>query len=192
MKVFELLRSPLVKIIGITVILYFALFSNKENPNSLGNRLSPAKVKEHLNEVQEKSRFIVSNVKMAQELNKEKAAQLQPTPITIDNPELGSGEDVVACGDEVGISQGVYTKDGQQLNFFNSKIFIIGSKDEDFIEKNITGMKKDGVRNINIPYGSQPDDKKLQELLKFNATDLKYQITILSLKKKASPTATCN
>lgn len=193
MKIFELLRSPLVKGIGILLILYFALFSNKENPNSLGNRLSTENIKKDLSEAQEKSKFIIANVRVAQEVSKERAAQQQAaTQISIEDLEIGVGEDKVSCGDQVEISQGIYKKDGGQIDLINSKKFIIGTKVEEFIEKNIIDLKQGAIRNINIPYGFQSSDKKIAELLKFNATDIKYQITILDIKKNVSPTTSCS
>ncbi len=65
MKIFNLGNHPLVKVVGISAILYFALFANKENPESLGNRLSSEKIKKNVSEVKEKSHFIITNLEMA-------------------------------------------------------------------------------------------------------------------------------
>lgn len=196
MKIFELLRNPLIKTIGIVLVLYFALFANKEKPESLGNRLSSENIKKSFGEAQNQSKFIITNVKIAQEIAKEKAeeqksAQQNISDITTNDLEIGAEEQAVACGDEIEIAYGIYTKDGKQLEFFNSQKFIVGEEKNSTIEKNIIGMKRGGIREINIPYHYRTTDKKLVELLKFNATDLKYQITLLSIVKGIGSTLIC-
>lgn len=196
MKIFELLRNPLIKTIGIALVLYFALFANKEKPESLGNRLSSENIKKSFSEAQNQGKFIITNVKIAQEIAKEKAeeqklASQNISDIATSDLEIGAGEQSVACGDEVEISYGIYTKSGKQLEFLNSKKFVIGENQNPVIEKNIIGMKRGGIREINIPYNYRTEDKKLIELLKFNATDLKYQITLLSIVKGISSTLIC-
>jgi hypothetical protein len=198
MKIFELLRNPLIKTIGIVLVLYFALFANKEKPESLGNRLSSENIKKSLSEAQSQSKFIITNVKIAQEIAKEKEraeeqalAQQNISDITTNDLEIGAEEQVIACGDEVEIAYGIYTKDGKQLEFFNSQKFIVGEEKNLIIERNIIGMKRGGIREINIPYHYRTEDKKLAELLKLNATDLKYQITLLSIVKGIDSTLIC-
>jgi hypothetical protein len=196
MKIFELLRNPLIKTIGIALVLYFALFANKEKPESLGNRLSSENIKKSFSEAQNQGKFIITNVKIAQEIAKEKAAEQKLasqniSDIATSDLEIGTGEQLVACGDEAEISYGIYTKSGKQLEFLNSKKFVIGENQNPVIEKNIIGMKRGGIREINIPYNYRTEDKKLIELLKFNATDLKYQITLLSIVKGISSTLIC-
>jgi hypothetical protein len=194
MKIFELLKIPLIKWIGIALILYFALFSNKQNPNSLGNRLSKENVQKNLDEAREKSRFIAVNVKMAQEVAKEKETQkkiAQKMSISVNDIEKGSGEKSVACNDEIEISYSLQTKEGKEIEARRNQKLIIGSHKIRLIEQNILNMKEGGIRIINIPYGLETQDKKLDEILKFNATDLKYLVTILVIKKSSHPVTTC-
>ena len=70
--IFNILRQPLVKLFAVILILYFGLFYDKTNPDSLGNRLAPERLRKDFNEVQEKTFFIVSNLKEAKELNAKK------------------------------------------------------------------------------------------------------------------------
>lgn len=196
MKIFELLRNPLIKLIGVAIVLYFALFSNKENPDSLGNRWSFNQIKSDIKEVKSKSEFIINNVHMAQELAKEKNAEKQAmkengSKIFIEDVDIGSGEEIIGCGDKVEISYGIYSKDEKQLKFIEKQIVVIGDKNNPLIEKNIIGMKQNASRNIKIPYGFISQDNALNEMLKFNASDLKYQITILSLTKNSNPQISC-
>ena len=198
MKIVELLRHPLVKTVGIVLILYFALFSNKHNPNSLGNRLSADRVKQNLVEVQEKSQFIVTNVKKAQQLAKEKELQQEKelkivNPIVIEDLRSGTGEKMVSCGDQVNITYGLYSKNGKQLEFLNPKILIIGSNELPTLEKNIIGMKQYGIRNISTTPSFNPtnkNDQKLAGFLKDYGT-VRYQVTLLSFQKAPKVTVSC-
>jgi hypothetical protein len=184
MKIFDLLRNPFVKITGVVLVLYFALFANTENPNSLGNRLSSDNVKQDLSEIKEKSKFIVTNVKVAQGIAKEREAQQKAeAKISFEDLESGEGEEKVSCGNIVEISYAIYNKSGKQLEFSESKKLTVGSKENLLVEQNIIDMKRGGIRNIIIPYGFKTDDKKLESMLTFNESDLKYQITLLNITK---------
>jgi hypothetical protein len=196
MKIFQLLRNPIIKTIGIVFVLYFALFANKRNPESLGNRLSADNIKKNLNEVSQKSKFIITNVKAAKELAKEKEMQndalKNDAKTTFEDVENGSGDLLTACGDEVEISYSLYDQNDKQLEFVNSEKFTIGSQKDSVIDKNLIGLKQDGVRNIKVPHNFVSNDKKLAGLLKFNQSDLKYRVTLLGLKKHADSNTTCN
>lgn len=196
MKILELLKNPIIKTIGIVTILYFALFSDKKNPESLGNRLSPEKIKQHVSDVTEKSKFIITNVQVAKEALKNQPSQQvsdeSVAQISIEDLDAGEGEESLSCGSEAEIIYGIYTKDDKQLEFSKPEKIIIGGRKNYLIEKNIIGMKKSGIRVIKVPQKFQTGDKKLYELLKFNQTDLKYQVTLLSFLSNVDPTATCD
>lgn len=190
MKIFELLRNPIVKLIGAGFVLYFALFANKENPDSLGNRWSKQQLQKDIEEAKIKSHFIITNVKIAKETAKE-LDKINLEKISIEDLEEGNGEEKISCGDAVQISYGIYTSEGTQLEFIESENLTIGSKNNELLEKNLIGMKKGGVRNIKVSHDFQTTNKKLADLLKFHATNLKYQITALSIIKNASPQTIC-
>ncbi len=192
MKIFDLLRNPLIKSIGIILILYFALFANKEKPESLGNRLSPQQIKESVSDLKETSSFISEKIRLGKEQKVQlETAEKSAAKITINDIELGTEEAPIACNDEVMAAYGLYTSQGKQLEFFNSQKLTIGSKKNLLLEKNIIGMKRGGIREISIPRYFQTDDKKLADLLNFHATDLKYRVTLLSFEKPAISSFSC-
>jgi hypothetical protein len=81
MKLINITQNRFIKIVGIILVIYFALFYNKTNPESLGNRLSPKNIKDGLNAAQEKSRFILTNINTAKQIEKQKEkaeGNLQP------------------------------------------------------------------------------------------------------------------
>lgn len=195
MKIVDLVRHPLVKTTGIVLILYFALFSNKENPNSLGNRLSKDRIKQNLGEVQEKSKFIVTNVKKAQQMAKDKELEQQEesqkiSPIIIEDLNPGAGVKVASCGDQVNIIYGLYSKNGKQLEFINPKKLVIGSNELPTLERNIVGMKQYGIRNIITTTtfsASNTSDTRLAGFIKSYGT-IRYQVTLLSFQKAPKQT----
>lgn len=185
MKIFELLRNPFVKVIGIGLVLYFALFNDKNNPDALGNRLAPQRIKSELLDAGEKGNFIISNVRLAQQIaednaRKKSVAAALNNEVSVFDIEAGSGEDKSACGDVVEISYGIYDNEGKQLGFKEKEKLIIGNNEKEIFEKNIIGMAQDGVRDIKVPYNFSGSDKELTKLLQFYRSDLRYQITLLS------------
>ena len=103
MKVFELLRNPLIKYPGIILVIYFGLFSNKENPSSLGNRLSAESVKKNFNEMQEKGKFIATNIQAAKDLEAQRrqSASSNSEIIVKEDLEIGTSQEEISCGDGV-------------------------------------------------------------------------------------------
>ena len=199
--IFKLLRNPIIKIIGISVILYYGLFANKEKPGSLGNRFSSEQIKKDFSEVREKTVFIAENVKLAREIAKEKEAEKEAEKkaaatnpalqVSVKDLEEGVGENI-SCGDSAYINYGIYTRDGRQLEFKENQILVIGDRSNWLLEKNIIGMKQAGSRYINIPQGSQVNDSKITEYLNSNKSDLKYQVTLLAFTKNPNSQISCN
>lgn len=194
--IFKLLRNPIIKIIGISLVLYYGLFANKEKPGSLGNRFSSEQIKKDFSQVREKTVFIASNVKLAREVAKEKEAEKKAAAanpalqVSVKDLEEGVGENI-SCGDFAYINYGIYTKDGRQLEFKENQVLVIGNKSNWLLEKNIIGMKQGGSRYINIPQGSQVNDSKITEYLNSNKSDLKYQVTLLSFTKSTNSQFSC-
>ena len=199
--IFKLLRNPIIKIIGISIILYYALFANKDKPGSLGNRFSSEQIKKDFSEVREKTVFIAENVKLAREIAKEKELEIEAEKkaavtnsvgqVSVKDLEEGVGENI-SCGDSAYINYGIYTKDGRQLEFKENQILVIGNKSNWLLEKNIIGMKQSGSRYINIPQGSQVNDSKITEYLNSSKSDLKFQVTLLAFTKNPNSQISCN
>jgi hypothetical protein len=191
-KILDILRIPLIKFIGIGAILYFALFSNKENPESLGNRLSKEEVGKTFNEAKNKSRFIISTVNTAQEGKEVRPNQPNPmVKITIEDLEIGKGENVISCGSEVEIAYGIYGTNNKTLKTVSSEKLTIGSALNRVVEQNIIGMKSGGIRNINIPNDLKSNDQKINDMLNFYHSDLRYQISVTSVDTNTSTQTSC-
>lgn len=71
----KLINNRLFRIVGMIVILYYALFHDKTNPESLGNRLAPEKVKSNLEQISGKSVEVMENIQRAEELKKIEASK---------------------------------------------------------------------------------------------------------------------
>ncbi len=185
-------RHPLVKWTGILAILYFAIFSNKDNPRSIGNRISSENIEKSLQEARKKSDYIIENVKMARSLAANNASQptpgaTQPHSTTAQGLNaaqelnIGSGDLTLSCGNEVVVSYAIYKSDATQIEFVNSQQLVIGSKSEPFLEENILGMKIGGIRSINFSNTNSISDRKIIELMKKHDSELRMQVTLLSI-----------
>lgn len=180
----DLLKNPLIRIIGVMLIIYFALFDNKQSPNSLGNRLNPEVVKKDLNEVQQKSRFILNNIRIAQ--NNQVGAQNkteEPSPATtlatFQDVNIGDGDEIVKCGANAVISYRVVNQQGNLIERNFEEKLAIGKKTNWLIEENIIGMKRGGTRIIKLPKSFATSDEKIIKLLNSSDSDLEYHITLL-------------
>ncbi len=66
----KLIRNPIFRIVGAMLILYYGLLNNKNQPNSLANRLAPEKIMNNLSEASSKSIDIIDNLNKAEALKK--------------------------------------------------------------------------------------------------------------------------
>ena len=195
--IMELLRRPLVKIIGLMLVMYFGLFSNKQDPDSLGNRLSSQNIKENFSEIHEKSNFILFNIDRAKQMSgKELGTGEDPSQsfsvITAQDYASGSGDEQLKCGDLAEISYDVRVfGSNSSLEFVTKENLIIGSNSNSLLEQKIIGMKTGGVRIINIPRDFKSGNKKIAFLLKFNEAALQYTVSLLKFSAANEGAASC-
>ncbi|MDX2083602.1 MAG: hypothetical protein SFV53_06430 [Rickettsiales bacterium] len=189
----KILQNPLIKITGVMVILYFGLFSNKNNPESLGNRLSAEKIKKNFSEMQDKGKFIATNISAArsyakqQEDEKRNNNQTNLQPI-ITEVNLGFGATEISCGMEIIAVIDLSNEAGKNLISKNQEKILIGSKKDWLIEKNIIGMKKHGIKRIKIPQGFVTDNQELAQLLQDSNSSLTYQIFVQDIINSSAKT----
>lgn len=178
MKVFDIAKNPIIKIIGVALILYFGLLGNKESPESLGNRLSKEALENDLSEAKKKSNFIFNNVVYAKkQLNESNSAKIE-----VNNLLLGSGEKI-ACGDIAEISYEVYDISGNNLDKSTSADFIFNPKSINILEKHLEGMRIKGVREIIVAKNFPTQDLQLKKYQEIAKGSIKYQITLKNFKK---------
>ena len=190
-KILDFLRIPLVKFIGVGIIIYLGLFSNRESPDSLRERLSKERLKENIGDVREKSRFIASNLKVAQEIATTKPNQEAIKTISFEEIETGKGDVEVSCGSEVEISYSIFSDEGRQLKVIDSEKLFLGSKNNELLEKNILGMKQGGIRLIKIPRGFVTNNSVASDLMKFQDSGLRYQVSVVSLTPHPESKISC-
>lgn len=185
---FELLKNPIFKLVGVSLVIYFGLFHDTRNPESLGNVVSPQNLKSEISDVKEKGQFIISSVHLANQLaQNQNNAQLLDSPknlkTVIKDKKVGEGEEL-SCGDEAIFKYSVYDKKNKMIQIFNSRKFTLEKNKEHIINNETLGMKVGGTRSVYIPYGFKSEDKELIENMKFAASDLRYEITLISILKK--------
>lgn len=191
-NILGLLRIPIVRFLGIIAILYFGLFSKKESSESLSNRLSKDRVEQNLKDAKERSLFIASNLKTAKEISRER----KPNPsiqsnILLEDIKIGEGEAKVSCGREVEISYSIYTENGDQIKNITSEKLVIGSNIDQFLEQNLHGMKRGGIREIKIPREFATNNIAINEMLKFYNSGIRYQVSALNITDNPSSKISC-
>ncbi len=181
----RILENSLFKIIAIVAIIYFGLFANKQSPESLGNRLSTEKIKKNLGEAQEKSKFIITNVRAAQDysVNGEKGSLENNINISYQDITLGTGKDQVLCGTQVSVVVSLSSEKGAKFITNQEMSFIVGSNFNELIEPHIYNMKKGGVREIKIPRDYVVKSPEIAKILRESDSDLKYSITLKTINQ---------
>lgn len=183
----KLLHNPLIRFVGIAAVLYFALLANKNNPESLGNRLSPQNIKQNLSEMTERGKFITTNVKAA------KAYSIEQMKDNVANSENvnSAGKIVANCGAEVDFILTINTANGKNLKSYPKQTITIGSKQNKFLEEKLIGMTSGVIREIMIQQQFQTDDVELQSLIKEANSDLIYQIVVDKIIPASNPQTNC-
>lgn len=176
MPVNRALKNPLIKICGVVVIIYLGLFSNKSNPDSLGNRLSAENIQKNLHEAKKKSQFIAANISAAKKISKE-------------NPNNDTTS--IKCGDTAIADYEIYETNKAIQKISNAK-FTVGSKENWPIEKNIIGMKSGDIKDIDMLEPLKSSDQKTLPIPKLE-NNFKYHITIRQVIHNATNTKiSCN
>lgn len=195
MKILKVIQHPLVKNIAIIGIIYFAFFSNKQNPESLGNRLSVENLKKTFNNVSQKTSFIAENVSMAKSLAKERVQRLKrkhDAVATLEVKDLkeGLGREV-ECGDVATISYGVFDAKDKKIHLGVENV-TIGLNDNIFLEQETRGMKAGGIRIVFIPENFNIEDSKIKEFLSTSKGNLEYRIKLEKFQKLDNLKLACN
>lgn len=73
----KIISNPLFKIVGIGLILYFGLFSNKYDNRSLRNRFSSDNIKKSVDEIAKQKEFIDKKLETAKKLEQQKLQEEQ-------------------------------------------------------------------------------------------------------------------
>ena len=160
------IKHPLIKLLGISAILYFTLLSDKTDPNSLGSKLSSQNIKKGFTEASTKVKFINANIAKARVLNQRN----QLTKL------------VLSCGDIAKISYGIYNKAGRQLEFIEESELIIKKDNHNLLEKNAIGLEE-GKTKI-APLTISSENKEPENLMKYQAIPgIEIRIKLLSFTK---------
>ena len=188
MKVFALLKNPIIKTAGVIIVIYFAFFSDKKNPNGLAQRLSGKNIKSDLSEISRKSQFILTNVGVAKEVAKKNEDYYSIINQQIDLLDytdiiIGEGVDAISCFDKARFFYKIFDFFNKEIEFSQADNVTIDNLNSFVLEKKLIGMKKNGVRQVIIPPSFNTLDPKLKNLLLQNPQGLKYEITVVEIEK---------
>lgn len=161
----DLFKHPLIKLCAIGLVIYFALFANTDNPDSLGNKITKERLKKNFEQAKEKQQFISKNIAAAKKFAKENSSNKtqQKTQDSLSKTPF------IICGDQVIVDYALY-QSGKILHAEKDTKFIIGSKDNWLIEKNLIGLKKGDTTNINVIETVNNMPAAVNDLLKYKIT----------------------
>ena len=101
--------------------------------------------------------------------------------IIVQDLETGSGNDVLSCGRKANISYKIIAKNNnRELESIAQARILIGGGSNLLIENKIIGMKKGGLRQIDVFQSFKTADKKLAILLR-RGSDLIYQVRLIDI-----------
>jgi hypothetical protein len=141
----NLAKNPLIKIVGILIIIYFALFYDTQNKSNLRNRLSTDKLKKNFVHIKNTTENIKKNIKTSRVEFKSGVDQSGRTKYnTYEDVNQGSGIEV-KCGDGVTIS---FTKSSDDMSLTQRGYTM--QVDNSELSKNIIGMKVGGTKKFKL------------------------------------------
>jgi hypothetical protein len=190
----KLINNPLFRLAGVIIILYFALFKNGYEADSLKNRLKPERVKSNLGEISSNSIHIIDAIKKANEIKDlESSTQTDSKNLNLITTDATIGKGKTAfCNSKIDFEYIVANASKKTLQK-NRATVIIGSGEFSLvIENEIIGMRRLGSRLVAIPANYKTTDKKLSSILsKYSNQSLAYQIDLLKVQN-SSQNYTCN
>ncbi len=197
--IFKILRIKIIRIGLVFVIIYFALFSNKNNPQGLGYRFSSQQLHKDFSEAEQKGGFILENIRRAQNADGSKNEEALQEVLKYDysnaiykDVEIGKSKEIAQCGDEALVSYSInVAQNKSQLDFIESQKVLIGSNKNRLLEEKISGMHVGGTRSVKIPKDLKSDFQLLNNLLKFNETELYFLINLKEIKKNIGQNLQC-
>lgn len=185
MKIFNFSQNGFVKFFGIGAILYFALFNDKENPNSLGYKFSGDNLKKNLEEVKEHSSKIVKGVLIAKEINRRNMAiesSNEELDILVFDDVESFSKVKAKCNDNLLVSLEVKNEKGQTIRPEEAVAFTLGQKKFPIIERAVMNMGKSGSRIVNIPHGYKTNSTIVNELrLDKDVKNIFYRINLQNI-----------
>ena len=208
--ILRLLKSPLIRLIGAVIILYYALFANTYEKDSLGNRLSKQTIEKNLEETKRKSLYIAINIKQAQDYSRNNISNNSPSDINSENKNsnssanfpigiiikdihIGQGQEA-RCGDKITANYTVYDNDGNKLNnIINYTVKIDENSAKSIIKENLIGLKVGSKRLIILPVTYKAKD---MESFKYMAMShnkgINYEINLIQVEESKNSSAKCN
>lgn len=194
MKIIRIIQNPIIKTVGIFVILYFALFANKENPESLGNRMSKENIKKNLGDVFRKGHDAMTTIETAgQEAQIEegkKFKKFEEYEVSYVKSSAGKGDEKIDCADYVILTYKISDDENKVLTQ-RSENLTVGSGKSLLIERNILGMKVGETRNLIISQDYDGPDNLVREIVERYNRDIRYEITITNFNKNDIPQPYC-
>lgn len=165
------------KIIGICAILFFAIDNQKNHPDLIINSISEGNFEEKSQKIKNEIADVANKARIAKKIDSEiKSNDINRQIIVVDEVE-SFAQNALKCGDNADINIEIRDKKNNIL-YYDRIIINIGQNNYPLIEKNITGMKKEGVRVIIIPASDLSLLKFIKKLKLKTKQDIVLRITL--------------
>jgi hypothetical protein len=207
-----LLKNPIVRIIGAACIIYYALFTNTYEKDSLGNRLSKETIGKNIQDAKERGLFVAMYLQKADEYKKiedavkrrveekipdqavKSSSNLVDSRLIIKDVSAGGGDEV-KCGDQIMASYIVYDNSGNKIEeISNYQIEISDDSEKSIIKENLLGLKNGGKRLVIVPGNYKTDDVKTNEYMVLKQDiGINYEINLVNISsEKRNENAKCS
>lgn len=197
MIIFKLLKNPLVKICGVCLVMYFGLFSDRKNPNSLSQRFSSENIDKSKDVAANKIQFIATNIQVANsekrirdeknkiipsyEVQKHSEENEEEKKVMVRDLQEGSINNPAICGSNVQIVYVIFDQMSNQIESSPLEKLVVGSNKDSLIENNLIGMKEGGVREVVVWPDAKISDQKILKLIKRYNSKLRIDISMVSI-----------
>ena len=159
----KILDNFFIKTIGIIAVLYFTLFSDKEDTDNLRNRFSSEQLKQDVSTIVNNTQHILTNAK---QVKKHGLRQIKNT---------------ARCGNEVIINYKIFSlKSKKELESVSNLKIVISDK-TDIFNSQIIGMKKNEVKTFEVLKNQSINDARLVNYLKNSENGLSLHIELLEV-----------
>ncbi len=183
-KIFDISQNSWLKIVGIIAVLYFALFSNKENPHSLGHNLNKDEISKGYKEALNKGKKIHSDVFKAQELKKRMMDPSNSTPdiLVFDEVESLIGNRV-SCNDIVDIAFEIKNINNDIIQPKTNMSLVVGKGSSPIIEEHLLNMRESSIKILNIPFSYQGNSQMLSSIRSQGYKNIIYRFELANIRK---------
>ena len=182
MKIFKLQQNFFFKIIGISVILFLIIDSQKDNPDSVARLINKENIATSTKIISKEGKNIIQKAAIAKEMKKRVSNNDYSNQNIIIIDEIDSFDmNVSKCGDLVNLKIEILDSDDNLLFVNDNEDIEIGQNKYPQLEKYILNMGQGGVRVISIPHNHNMKSEFINQFRSNNSLNIIIKLTMLNI-----------